>query len=61
LLENLAVLSRGQLKLLAVGLLPAQSHAISKADTKRGIIAITATYDGMMEYPNNSNIWKQDD
>ncbi|MDD5393545.1 MAG: DNA replication and repair protein RecF [Thiothrix sp.] len=34
------VASRGQLKLLAVGLLLAQSHAISEADTKRGIIAI---------------------
>lgn len=34
------VASRGQLKLLAVGLLLAQSHAISEDDAKRGIIAI---------------------
>jgi DNA replication and repair protein RecF len=32
--------SRGQLKLLAVGLLLAQSHAVSESDVKRGIIAI---------------------
>lgn len=34
------VASRGQLKLLAVGLLLAQSHAISEQATKRGILAI---------------------
>ncbi len=34
------VASRGQLKLLAVGLLLAQSHAVSETATKRGIIAI---------------------
>jgi DNA replication and repair protein RecF len=34
------VASRGQLKLLSVGLLLAQSHAIADDATKRGIIAI---------------------
>lgn len=34
------VASRGQLKLLAVSLLLAQSHAAAETDTKRGIIAI---------------------
>ncbi|WMP15718.1 DNA replication/repair protein RecF [Thiothrix lacustris] len=36
----LRVASRGQLKILAVGLLLAQSHAIADDTTKRGIIAI---------------------
>ena len=43
LLQNIPavrVASRGQLKLLAVGLLLAQSHAVSELPTKRGIIAI---------------------
>jgi DNA replication and repair protein RecF len=51
------VASRGQLKLLTVGLLLAQSHAISELSTKRGIIAIDDLA-AELDEPNQQTLYK---